>query len=115
MRGSKGWRRAPARTVRPSSITPDAAALVQTPAAPTFEGESCPGCARFEVPMDAGDQFGMFELSLPAPADMTNTTITWRVMAVGFTGTSGGVAPYVRDEQNRDQCFIWNNLSALSA
>ena len=80
----------------------------------SFRGESCPGCARFEVPMNGGDQFAMFELSLPAAADMTNTTITWRLRAPGFMGTSGGASPYVRDAELRDQCFIWTSLAELS-
>src|SRR5690349_2858285 len=77
-------------------------------------GESCSGCARFSVPLNAADQFGMFELSLPRPVDVTNTTITWRLRAIGFDGTSGGVSPYVRDVRDRDQCFIWTNLAAIS-
>jgi hypothetical protein len=81
--------------------------------APDSRGESCSGCARFSVPLNAGDQFGMFELSLPEPVDMTDTTITWRLRAIGFEGTSGGVSPYVRDAQDRDQCFIWTNLAAI--
>jgi hypothetical protein len=79
----------------------------------SFGAESCPGCARFEVPMNGGDQFAMFELSLPAPADMTNTTITWRLRAARFMGTSGGASPYVRDSEQRDQCFIWASLLDL--
>jgi hypothetical protein len=107
----------PGAAMAPAMAGPVAPAAPVTPVAPapSFEGEACSGCARFSVPMTAGNQFGMFELNLPAPVDMTATTITWRVMAVGFTGTSGGVAPYVRDAQNRDQCFIWTNLSALGA
>lgn len=85
-----------------------------TPSRASFGGESCPGCARFEVPMNGGDQFAMFELSLPAPLDMTFTTITWRLRAPGFMGTSGGASPYVRDEKLRDQCFIWTSLADLS-
>ena len=75
--------------------------------------ERCPGCARFEVPMTAGDQFAMFELSLPAPVDMTDATITWRLRAPGFMGTSGGASPYVRDIEQRDQCFIWTSLAEI--
>jgi hypothetical protein len=105
----------PAGTAAPGAETPaEMSAATETPAS-VFAGEACSGCARFAVPMDAGDQVGMFELNLPEPVDMTNTTITWRVMAVGFAGTSGGVSPYVRDAQNRDQCFIWTNLSSLGA
>lgn len=105
---------APPSAEPPAETPPEMPPAAETPAS-VFAGESCSGCARFAVPMNAGDQVGMFELNLPAPVDMTNTTITWRVMAVGFTGTSGGVAPYVRDAQNRDQCFIWTNLSSLGA
>lgn len=79
----------------------------------SFGRESCPGCARFEVPMNNGDQFAMFELSLPAIVDMTNTTITWRLRAPEFMGTSGGASPYVRDADLRDQCFIWTSLADI--
>jgi len=82
-------------------------------ASESFAGERCSGCARFEVPMNGGDQFAMFELSLPAPADMTDTTVTWRLRAARFMGTSGGASPYVRDIEQRDQCFIWSNLLDL--
>jgi hypothetical protein len=82
--------------------------------APDLPGESCSGCARFSVPLNGADQFGMFELSLPEPVDMTDTTITWRLRAIGFEGTSGGVSPYVRDARDRDQCFIWTNLAEIS-
>lgn len=63
--------------------------------------------------MNGGDQFAMFELSLPAATDMTDTTITWRLRAPGFMGSSGGASPYVRDAEQRDQCFIWRNLAEL--
>jgi len=79
----------------------------------SFGDEACPGCARFEVPMNGGDQFAMFELSLPVPVDMTNATITWRLRAPGFMGTSGGASPYVRDAELRDQCFIWRSLAEI--
>lgn len=77
--------------------------------------ESCTGCARFSVPMNGADQFGNFELNLPASVDMSATTITYRLMAVGFTGNSGGVSVYVRDENNADQGFVWTNLTTLPA
>lgn len=79
----------------------------------SLASETCPGCARFEVPMNGGDQFAMFELSLPEVVDMTGTTITWRLRAAGFMGTSGGASPYVRDAELRDQCFIWKSLAEL--
>ena len=63
--------------------------------------------------MNGGDQFAMFELSLPVPVDVTNTTITWRLRAPDFMGTSGGASPYVRDAEMRDQCFIWRSLSDI--
>jgi len=78
--------------------------------AASFADEPCPGCARFEVPMNGGDQFAMFELSLPDAVDMTGTTISWRLRAPTFMGTSGGASPYVRDAELRDQCFIWASL-----
>jgi hypothetical protein len=81
----------------------------------TFPGESCTGCARFDVPLSAGDQLGTFELSLPGPVDMTDTTITWRLKAVGFSGTSGRVAPLVRDGQGSQQCSSWTDLSDVAA
>lgn len=63
--------------------------------------------------MNGGDQFAMFELALPAPVDLTDTTVTWRLRAPGFMGTSGGASPYVRDAELRDQCFIWTSLPDL--
>jgi hypothetical protein len=85
------------------------------PGGDTFPGESCSGCARLEVPLSAGDQLAVFQLSFPEPVDMTDTTVTWRLKAVGFSGTSGRVGPFVRDAQNGEQCLLWTELSSLAA
>jgi hypothetical protein len=81
----------------------------------TFAGESCTGCARFDVPLSASDQLGSFELSLPEPVDMTGTTVTWRLKAVGFSGTSGRVGPFLRDAQGSEECLSWAELSRVAA
>jgi hypothetical protein len=84
------------------------------PAAASFPGETCDGCARFFLPMTAANQRGDFELNLAAPIDMTGATLHFRLMTAGFTGNAGGVSVYVRDAGNFDKGFVWSNLSALA-
>jgi hypothetical protein len=84
-------------------------------AAGGFPGESCTGCARFDLPLGATDPSGSFELSLPAPVDMSATTIDWRLKALDFTGTTGAVTPYVRDARGRDNCSLATDLAGLTA
>jgi hypothetical protein len=85
------------------------------PAAASFPGESCDGCARFFLPMTGEKQRGDFELDLAAPIDMTGAILRFRLMTAGFTGNAGGVSVYVRDAGNFDKGFVWSNLSALGS
>lgn len=65
--------------------------------------------------MTGENQQGNFELALAAPLDVSGTTITFRLLASGFTGNAGGVSVYVRDAGNFDKGFVWTNLTSLSS
>jgi len=80
-------------------------------------GESCTGCARLLVPMDAMEQQADFEIDLSEAslADLSATIITWRVRVV--SGLSGGMQLYAKNGETQSyasQYSSWRNLNADS-
>ncbi|MBN2342940.1 MAG: hypothetical protein JXX29_20535 [Deltaproteobacteria bacterium] len=79
--------------------------------------ESCPGCARFEVPFTEWETSQQFAIYME-PTDLTGTTITFRVM--GHMTDAGGVQAWAQigdtgdDNAYASTSYGWTNFTDIT-
>lgn len=73
---------------------------------------ACAGCARLSVPLDAAEDQAHYTLTLPGPTDLTQATLTFRV--VREAGSGGEFRGYVQQGAGGDFEYALSEGTAIS-